>query len=168
VQPSFKRYRSSQRSGSTHLLAEAASSRTAHGYVPIPKTGSGRPTATSSKPTSRPAMTSGLPVISELSSGCFQVKSAPQFSRSGYHDLDAQKIQALAVKKRVKGVLHSYCVTGNSRWRLAVESSPAKRHTPTLHDPLLLPRTGGLRSSFPRGVVRSSCDSSTLANAESS
>jgi hypothetical protein len=25
------------------------------------------------------AMTSGLPVISELSSGCFQVKSAPQF-----------------------------------------------------------------------------------------
>jgi len=46
-----------------------------------------------------PAMTSGLPVISELSSGCFQVKSAPQFSRSGYHDLDAQKIQALAVKK---------------------------------------------------------------------
>jgi hypothetical protein len=46
-----------------------------------------------------PAMTSGLPVISELSSGCFQVKSAPKFSRSGYHDLDAQKIQALAVKK---------------------------------------------------------------------
>src|ERR1700692_1198074 len=46
-----------------------------------------------------PAMTSGLPVISELSSGCFQVKSAPQFSRSGYHDLDAKKIQALAVKK---------------------------------------------------------------------
>jgi hypothetical protein len=45
------------------------------------------------------AMTSGLPLISELSSGCFQVKSAPQFSRSGYHDLDAQKIQALAVKK---------------------------------------------------------------------
>src|ERR1700684_1680536 len=44
-------------------------------------------------------MTSGLPVISELSSGCFQVKSAPQFSRSGYHDLDAQKIQALAIKK---------------------------------------------------------------------
>src|SRR5260370_20791887 len=35
----------------------------------------------------------------ELSSGCFEVKSAPQFSRSGYHDLDAQKIQALAVKK---------------------------------------------------------------------
>src|SRR5579864_6126599 len=34
-----------------------------------------------------------------LSSGCFQVKSAPQFSRSRYHDLDAQKIQALAVKK---------------------------------------------------------------------
>ena len=32
-------------------------------------------------------------------SGCFQVKSAPQFSRSGYHDLDAQKRQALAVKK---------------------------------------------------------------------
>jgi hypothetical protein len=25
--------------------------------------------------------------------------SAPQFSRSGYHDLDAQKIQALAVKR---------------------------------------------------------------------
>jgi predicted kinase len=24
---------------------------------------------------------------------------APQFSRSGYHDLDAQRIQALAVKK---------------------------------------------------------------------
>jgi hypothetical protein len=48
-----------------------------------------------------PAMTSGLPVVSELSSGCFQVKSAPQFSRSGYHDLDAQKIQALAVKKTV-------------------------------------------------------------------
>ena len=41
-----------------------------------------------------PAMTSGLPVISELSSGCFQVKSAPQSSRSGYYDLDAQKIQA--------------------------------------------------------------------------
>src|SRR5258708_17768961 len=47
----------------------------------------------------RPAMTSGLPLISELPSGCFEVKSAPQFSRSGYHDLDAQKIQALAVKK---------------------------------------------------------------------
>jgi hypothetical protein len=44
-------------------------------------------------------ITSRLPVIWELSSGCFQVKSAPQFSRSGYHDLDAQKIQALAVKK---------------------------------------------------------------------
>jgi hypothetical protein len=46
-----------------------------------------------------PAITSRLPVIWELSSGCFEVKSAPQFSRSGYHDLDAQKIQALAVKK---------------------------------------------------------------------
>jgi hypothetical protein len=33
-----------------------------------------------------PAMTSGLPVISELSSGCFEVKSAPEFARSGYHD----------------------------------------------------------------------------------
>ena len=46
-----------------------------------------------------PVITSRLPVIWELSSGCFEVKSAPQFSRSGYHDLDAQKIQALAVKK---------------------------------------------------------------------
>src|SRR6266849_1604087 len=42
-----------------------------------------------------PAITSGLPVIWELSSGCFEVKSAPQFSQSGYHDLDAQKIPAL-------------------------------------------------------------------------
>jgi len=46
-----------------------------------------------------PVITSRLPVIWELSSGCFEVKSVPQFSRSGYHDLDAQKIQALAVKK---------------------------------------------------------------------
>ena len=46
-----------------------------------------------------PALTSGLPVISELSSGCFQVKSTPQFLRSGHHDPDAQKIQALAVEK---------------------------------------------------------------------
>jgi hypothetical protein len=46
-----------------------------------------------------PAITSRLPMIWELSSGCFEVKSAPQFARSGYHDLDAQKIQALAVKK---------------------------------------------------------------------
>src|ERR1019366_1096671 len=37
------------------------------------------------------------------------------------------------------------------RWRLAVESSPAKRHTPTLHDPLLLPRLQNCSSSFPRG-----------------
>src|SRR6266481_941898 len=55
------------------------------------------------------------------------------------------------LRNRVKGVLHCYCVTGNSRWRLAVESSPAKRHTPTLHDPLLLPRSAKLRSSFTRG-----------------
>src|SRR5260221_6887707 len=79
-----------------------------------------------------PAMTSGLLVISELSSGRL-VKSAPQFSRSGYHDLDAQKIQLWLLRNRVKRVLHCYCVTGNSRWRLAVESSPAKLHTPTLH-----------------------------------
>src|SRR6267143_6976352 len=55
--------------------------------------------ATSHKAGFWPAITSRLPVIWELSSGCFEVKSAPQFSRSGYHDLDAQKIQALAVKK---------------------------------------------------------------------
>src|ERR1700730_15223639 len=39
------------------------------------------------------------------------------------------------LRNRVKGMLHCYCVTGNSRWRLAVESSPAKRHTPDVTRP---------------------------------
>lgn len=65
-------------------------------------------------------------------------------------------------------------ITAASNLRDAMErasrlhGAPAKHHTPTLHDPLLLPRTAKLRSSFPRGIVRSSCDSSTLASAESS
>src|ERR1700737_1344686 len=67
------------------------------------------------------------------------------------------------LRNRVKGVLHCYCVTGNSRWRLAVESSPAKRHTPTLHDPLLLLRTAKTAARrFQEEIVRSSCDSSIL------
>jgi hypothetical protein len=32
-----------------------------------------------------------------------------------------------------------------------VRYTAGKRHTPTLHDPLLLPRTAKLRSSFTRG-----------------
>ena len=45
--------------------------------------------------------------------------------------------QPYHVKKPCQGSasLLCYCVTGNSRWRLAVESSPAKRHTPTLQRP---------------------------------
>jgi len=38
-----------------------------------------------------------LPMAAELSSGCFEVKSAPPFARSGREELDAQKIQTLAV-----------------------------------------------------------------------
>ena len=52
---------------------------------------------------------------------------------------------------RVKGVLHCYSVTGNARCRLAVECSPAKRHTPTLDDPLFLPRLQNWSWSFRRG-----------------
>jgi hypothetical protein len=96
------------------------------------------------------AITPGLPLISELSRGCFQVKSAPQFSWSGYHDRDAQKIQALAVKKRCRRNASLLRCDRKPSRRLAVESSPANPHTPTLHGPLRVPPTAKLRSSFPR------------------
>src|SRR5205823_1640719 len=68
---------------------------------PIPIATGGGIFVASQLPTSRLLARNHFPVARdrELSSGCFEVKSAPQFSRSGYHDLDAQKIQALAVKK---------------------------------------------------------------------
>jgi hypothetical protein len=47
--------------------------------------------------------------------------------------------------------LGCYGVTGNPRCRLAVECSPAKRHTPTLDDPLFLPRLQNWSWSFRRG-----------------
>jgi len=42
-----------------------------------------------------PATTSGLPVISELSSGCFESQVRAAIFTAGYSHLDAQKIQAL-------------------------------------------------------------------------
>ena len=76
------------------------------------------------------------------------------------------QVKGAAEDKKISQALHG--VTGNFRCRLGVESSPAKRHTPTLRDPLLLPRLQNCNSSFPKEIVRSSCDSSMLANAESS
>jgi len=38
-------------------------------------------------------------MAAELASGCFEVKSAPPFAQSGHEELDAQKIQTLAVKQ---------------------------------------------------------------------
>ena len=42
-------------------------------------------------------------------------------------------------------------------------TSPAKRHTPTLHDPLLLLRTPELQIVLSKRYGASGCDSSVLA-----
>jgi hypothetical protein len=118
--------------------------------------------------TDGPAMTTGLPLISELSSGCFQVKSAPQFSRSGLPRPRCTEVQALAVRNRVKGVLHCCCVTGNSRWRFAVGSS---RPNVTLRGYTTHCFCRGLQSCagrFQEEIVRSSCDFVDVGNPESS
>jgi hypothetical protein len=59
------------------------------------------------------------------------------------------------LSNRVKGVLHCYRVTGNSRRRLALESFPAKHHTPTLHDPRFCRDSRTAAGRFQDEIVRS-------------
>jgi hypothetical protein len=80
----------------------------------------------------------GLPIIWELSSGCLEVKYAPDFALSGDHYLDAQKIHALVVKRpRSKGVPH--CLLSDRK--LHVQISRRMLSGPNVklrrfHDPL--------------------------------
>jgi len=114
--------------------------------------GPSRGARTRNSTTSWPGLSSSLPMAAELASGCFEVKSAPPFATVGSRGTRCtEDTDSGCLSNRVKGVLHCYRVTGNSRRRLAIESFPAKHHTPTLHDLTLLPRLQNRSWSFPRG-----------------